>query len=33
MSDVEAIRENRLREMKRLATTIESVADFSALVL
>jgi glycyl-tRNA synthetase beta chain len=33
MSDVEAIRENRLREMKRLAMTIESVADFSALVL
>lgn len=33
MSDVEAIRENRLREMKRIATTIESVADFSALVL
>lgn len=33
MSDVEAIRENRLREMKRLAATIENVADFSALVL
>ncbi|MCT4778180.1 MULTISPECIES: glycine--tRNA ligase subunit beta [Exiguobacterium] len=33
MSDVEAIRENRLREMKRLAATIEHVADFSALVL
>ncbi|WP_214706230.1 MULTISPECIES: glycine--tRNA ligase subunit beta [unclassified Exiguobacterium] len=33
MSDVEAIRENRLREIKRLAMTIESVADFSALVL
>lgn len=33
MSDVETIRENRLREMKRLAMTIESVADFSALVL
>ncbi|TCI56462.1 glycine--tRNA ligase subunit beta [Exiguobacterium sp. SH1S21] len=33
MSDVETIRHNRLSEMKRLATTIERVADFSALVL
>lgn len=33
MSDVDAIRRNRLHEMKRLAATIERVADFSALVL
>ena len=33
MSDVEAVRLNRLHEMKRLASAIERVADFNALVL
>ncbi|WP_214824455.1 glycine--tRNA ligase subunit beta [Exiguobacterium algae] len=33
MSDDEAVRRNRLHEMSRLATTIESVANFNALVL
>ncbi|WP_215112915.1 glycine--tRNA ligase subunit beta [Exiguobacterium sp. s63] len=33
MSEDEAIRQNRLHEMNRLATTIKSVADFNALVL
>ena len=33
MSDDEAVRHNRLHEMSRLATTIESVANFNALVL
>lgn len=33
MSDDEAVRLNRLYEMKRLASTIERVADFNALVL
>ncbi|WP_214795725.1 MULTISPECIES: glycine--tRNA ligase subunit beta [unclassified Exiguobacterium] len=33
MSDDEAVRQNRLHEMNRLATTIKSVADFNALVL
>lgn len=33
MSDVEAVRQNRLHEMNRLATTIKRVADFNALVL
>ncbi|MCT4782643.1 MULTISPECIES: glycine--tRNA ligase subunit beta [Exiguobacterium] len=33
MSDVDAVRLNRLHEMKRLATAIERVADFNALVL
>ena len=33
MSDDEAVRQNRLHEMNRLATTIKRVADFNALVL
>ncbi len=33
MSDVDAVRMNRLHEMKRLAAAIERVADFNALVL
>lgn len=33
MSDDEAVRQNRLHEMNRLATTIKSVANFNALVL
>lgn len=33
MSEDEAVRQNRLHEMNRLATTIKSVADFNALVL
>lgn len=33
MSDADDVRQNRLHEMNRLAATIESVADFSALVL
>lgn len=33
MSDDEAVRQNRLHEMNRLATMIKRVADFNALVL